>query len=468
MEMIKYNFSPGEHVKAASRGVDMFPKESASRELLLTEVRFTDLGLPENILKGIEAAGFAFCTPIQAKCLPLSLEGKDIAGQAQTGTGKTAAFLITLFNLLQKRSSTEGAKPRALILAPTRELVVQIFEECTALGRFTDFSTVAVFGGLEYRKQEKLLRQGIDIVVATPGRLIDYLKHGVLSLDHIEALVIDEADRMFDMGFVKDLRYILKKLPNYAKRQSMLFSATLGYRVMELTYEFMNLPEEIIIDSQVPVLSNIHEILYHVDKENKFRLLLGLLARNAWERVLIFTNTKMTAGRLAPRLKANGFSACGISGDLPQAKRLRIMRQFKAGNLGILVATDVASRGIHVENIDAVINYDLPQDPESYIHRIGRTGRVGKAGVAVTLVDEEFVFHLESIEHYLKRTIPAGWPEDDWFIEEKVMGKNVAQGVRHPVRTTSRSKKEGRDESSYSRRNKRRTTNKRKKEKPSK
>lgn len=422
-------------------------RKASPAELLLTPTMFADFGLPEALMKGVELAGFTHCTPIQEKTLPLSLAGKDVAGQAQTGTGKTAAFLITIFHRLEGRTVGKEAKPRALIIAPTRELVQQIDEESRILGKYTGFSVLSVFGGIDYKKQERLLRQGVDIIVATPGRLIDYMKQNVFSPKFIEMLVIDEADRMFDMGFVKDLRFILRRLPPYSKRQSMLFSATLGYRVMELTYEFMNLPEEVAIEPESPTLENISESLYHVERRSKFSLLLGLLARNAWERVLIFCNTKSQVEWLEAKLTGNGYSAEGITGDLPQRKRLSIMKQYKAGKLSVLVATDVASRGIHVEDIDAVINYDLPQDAESYIHRIGRTGRAGKTGKAVALADETYVLNLESIERLLKRKIDVEWAEDEWFLEDKAPNKiqrrpRAGAGQRKsPRRTQPRSRK---------------------------
>jgi ATP-dependent RNA helicase RhlB len=386
---------------------------------LLTRTAFSDLGLSLSIMKGIEEAGFTHCTPIQEQCLPHSLKGKDAAGQAQTGTGKTAAFLLTIFHRLEQLPPRHDIRPRALIIAPTRELVQQIYEECSVLGRYTGFTSVPILGGIDYTKQEKELREGKDIVVATPGRLIDYTKQKIFVGSNIKVLVIDEADRLFDMGFVKDLRYILRRLPPYTERQSMLFSATLGYRVMELTYEFMNLPVEIAIEPKMTTLDNIQESLYHVDKKTKFALLLGLLARNPWERTLIFCNTKSGVERLARKIGGKGYSVQGITGDLQQRKRLSIMKRFKEGRLSLLVATDVASRGIHVEDIDAVINYDLPQDPENYVHRIGRTGRVGKAGVAVSLADEEYVVNLEAIEHFIGKKIPMEWAEDDWFLEDR-------------------------------------------------
>jgi ATP-dependent RNA helicase RhlB len=381
---------------------------------------FTEFDLPEEVLKGIDTAGFKHCTPIQSLALPLTLKGNDIAAQAQTGTGKTAAFLITIFDRLIKEKAPKGPGPRALIVAPTRELTVQICEEARVLGSHTDFKVLPVFGGIDYIKQQKSLAAGTDIVVATPGRLIDYMKQKVFLTRNIRLLVIDEADRLFDMGFVKDLRYILKKMPPYSKRQSMLFSATLGYAVMELAYEHMNNPQEVFAERQITV-EGIDQVLYHVGNSAKLNLLLGLLKREAWKSILIFANTRTGVEMLAHKLRGNGFKAVGITGTVPQKKRLRIMQQFKGGEIKILVATDVASRGIHVEDIDIVINYDIPQDPEDYIHRVGRTGRAGKTGRAITLACEKCVYHLEAVENLVEEKIRVEWAEDDWY--EKNMAR---------------------------------------------
>lgn len=385
----------------------------------LTQTRFDDFRLPDQILAGLKDAGFDFCTPIQAQVLPLSLTGSDVAGQAQTGTGKTAAFLVTTFHrLLSEAGKKKGNLPSALIVAPTRELALQIYDDARVLGGHTELTLAQVVGGIDYKKQAEILRQGPDIVICTPGRIIDYLKQGIFKPDGINTLVIDEADRLFDLGFTKDMRYILRKLPHYEKRQSMLFSATLSYRVLELTYEYMNLPEVIAVTPEEVVVDGIEQILYHVGRHEKLELLLGLLAREEWERVLIFSNTKAGVDWLTRKLKGNGYPAEGITGDLPQPKRLSLMGRFKAGKVKILVATDVASRGIHVEDITHVINYDLPQDSENYIHRIGRTARAGKKGRALTMACEHYVYHLEPLEEMLGYKLPVLWPEEDWFVKD--------------------------------------------------
>jgi ATP-dependent RNA helicase RhlB len=380
-------------------------------------MKFTELNLPEEVLKGIEAVGFTELTPVQEESIPLALSGKDVAGQAQTGTGKTAAFLISLFTRLLRNPRETGSDPRALIMAPTRELVVQIVEDAKGLGAFCPFKVQAIFGGVDYDKQRQALRGGVDIIVATPGRLIDYARQRVFSFKNIESVVIDEADRMFDMGFIKDLRYILRKLPEFEKRQTMLFSATLSPRVMELAYEFMDLAERVKIEPKQVTAERIEQILYHVSRREKFPLLMGLLRKEEEaDRVLIFVNTKKEAEHLTDRLKANDLKAAVISGDIQQTKRMRILDDFKEGRLGFLVATDVASRGIHIDAVSHVINYDIPQDPEDYVHRIGRTARAGAEGKAISFADEDLVFHLPDIEEYIGRKIPSTFPEDDDFV----------------------------------------------------
>ena len=394
--------------------------QRALKPEFLTHTKFEEFNLPATVLAGLNEAGFTYCTPIQAQTLPVLLTGRDVAGQAQTGTGKTAAFLVTVITrLLSLQEKKSDGLPSAIIVAPTRELSRQIYEEAGILARHTGLSLAQVVGGVDYLKQAEILRRGADIIICTPGRIIDYYKQGIFKTEGIKALVIDEADRLLDLGFAKDMRYLLRKLPPYEKRQSMLFSATLSYRVMELTYEYMNLPEFIAVTPETMTVEGIEQELYHVGSDKKISLLLGLLKREDWARALIFVNTKAGVDRLTHRLKGNGWPAEGITGDLPQRKRFQLMEQFKKGQLKILVATDVASRGIHVEDISHVINYDLPQDSENYLHRIGRTARAGKSGRALSLACERYVFHLESLEEWLGSKIPVVWPEDDWFVEDQ-------------------------------------------------
>ena len=297
-------------------------------------MEFTELNLPEEVLKGIAEAGFTNLTPVQEESIPLALGGKDVAAQAQTGTGKTAAFLISLFCKLRGGQGSTDNSPRALVMAPTRELVVQICKDAETLGQFTGIKVQPIFGGMDYEKQRQALKDGVDIIVATPGRLIDYYKQRVFSLNKVEALVIDEADRMFDMGFIKDLRYLLRKLPSFDKRQTMLFSATLSSRVMELAYEFMNIAEKVSIAPEQVAAERIEQTLFHVGRDEKFALLLGQLKRETGvERVMLFVNTKIEAERLNALLEANGISSALISGDIAQKKRMRILEQFKQGEL---------------------------------------------------------------------------------------------------------------------------------------
>ncbi len=404
-------------------------------------MNFSDLDIPFEVRQGIEFSGFTICTPVQEAVIPRAIRGEDIAAQAQTGTGKTAAFLISLLSRMIKDPPHEsGQSPQALVIAPTRELADQIFHEAERLGKFTGFRFLAVYGGIDYQKQMDTLRKGVDVLIGTPGRLIDYYKQHVYSLKKSRYLIIDEADRMFDMGFIDDLRYLIKKMQPYSKRQSMLFSATLSYRVMELAYEHMNLPEKISITPEKITVEQVEQLLYHVGKHEKIPLLLGILKQEAPKRTLVFVNTRRAADMVVERLNRNSWRAEAITGDIVQKKRLRILADFKAGKLPVLVATDVASRGIHVEGVTHVINFDLPQDVEDYVHRIGRTGRAGATGRAISLADEEYVYSLEDIEKYIGQKIPVAWAEDSMYIreirrtlEEKQKSAKERHIPRHPA-----------------------------------
>jgi ATP-dependent RNA helicase RhlB len=387
---------------------------------------FASFELPEPVVAGIRAAGFTHCTPIQEKVLPLALAGRDVAGQAQTGTGKTAAFLITIFTrLLAHQRPGRPAAPRALVIAPTRELVVQIANDARLLGQATPFNIQAVYGGIDYRKQRQDVQAGVDVLIGTPGRLIDYFKQRVYDLRSVEILVIDEADRMFDMGFIKDLRYILRQLPPFDRRQSMLFSATLSFDVMELAYVFMNDAVRVSVTPEQVTAEKVEHLVYHVAKHEKLPLMLGILRREAaGGRVLVFVNMRRSAERLVRYLEANGFAAAAITGDVDQRRRLRLLQDFKDGTLPILVATDVASRGLHIEAVSHVINYDLPLDAEDYVHRIGRTARAGASGKALSLACEEYVEGLEAIERYIGFKLP-------YEIADETM---LVHPVHHPPR----------------------------------
>lgn len=410
-------------------------------------MKFNELPLPEQLLHGINQAGFSQCTPIQAQTLPYALNGKDVAGQAQTGTGKTAAFLITLFARLltsNNENTRQAIHPRALILAPTRELVVQIERDAQLLGKHCGFTIQAIYGGVDYMKQKNALKDGVDIIIGTPGRLIDYLKQKVYSLKQIEMLVIDEADRMFDMGFIPDLRFILRRLPPYDKRQNLMFSATLNQRVMELSYEFMNLPRKVSVTPDKVTAELVEQTLYHLAADEKFPLLLGLLRQGQMERTIVFSNTKRYAEELQRLLDANGFPCRVISGDVEQRKRMNILERFKRGELAVLIATDVASRGLHIEGVSHVVNYDLPQDPEDYVHRIGRTARAGAVGKAISFADEDGAFYIESIEEYIKHKIPVAWATEELLVADFIKPARKKDTTRQPKTDKSRKSSSGR------------------------
>jgi len=382
-------------------------------------VKFSELNIPEKVLEGIRAAGYKDCTPVQALTLPEALLGKDIAAQSQTGTGKTAAFLIAIFSrMLITRHPGRSHSPRVLIIAPTRELVIQINNEAKLLGGPAGFKILPVFGGIDYHKQREEIAKGVDVLIGTPGRLIDYLKQKVYSLRKTQFLVIDEADRLFDMGFISDLRFLLRRMSPYDKRQSMLYSATLSNRVLELCYEHMNMPVHFSVTPETITVEKTEQEIYHVGRSEKIGLLLGILKREPDGRYLIFCNTKAAVERLEIILNANGFATASITGDLDQRKRMRVLTRFREGTLPILVATDVASRGLHIDGVTHVINYDLPQDPEDYVHRIGRTARAGAGGRAISLACEEYIHSLSDIEEFIKQKIPVMPLTDEMIITD--------------------------------------------------
>jgi ATP-dependent RNA helicase RhlB len=382
----------------------------------LSELRFDSLPLHESIRAGIRDAGFEFCTPIQASTLPIALEGHDVAGQAQTGTGKTAAFLIAAYQRLINTRSDAGGKrqPRLFALAPTRELAVQIANDAEILGRHTGFKIGLAFGGTDYEKQRNTLESGVDLLIGTPGRIIDYFKQGVFKLDQVEVAILDEADRMFDLGFIKDIRYLLRRLPDPDKRLNMLFSATLSRRVMELAYEHMNEPELIRIEPDKVTADRVRQAIFFPSNEDKMPLLVGLIREMGEARIMIFVNMKREAERVQDYLEANGIDAKAISGDVPQKKRLRMLMDFQSGDLPVLIGTDVASRGLHVPDVQYVINYDLPNEAEDYVHRIGRTARAGASGDAISLGCESYAIGLPAIEEFIGHKIPvANYNPDD-------------------------------------------------------
>jgi len=375
----------------------------------LSSLSFDSLELNDSVRAGIRDAGFSFCTPIQASTLPIALQGKDVAGQAQTGTGKTAAFLIAGFErLLASGRSNDGRRqPRAFILAPTRELAIQIAKDAELLGKHTDFKVGLAFGGTGYDQQRKTIEEGIDFLIGTPGRIIDYFKQGVFKLDKVEVAVLDEADRMFDLGFIKDIRYLLRRLPPPDRRLNMLFSATLSHRVMELAYEHMNEPALIQIEPDKVTADRVRQAIFFPSNEDKLPLLIGLIREIGLGRIMVFVNMKREAERLEAWFAANGINAAAISGDVPQNKRMRMLMQFQKGELQVLIGTDVASRGLHIPDVQYVINYDLPQEAEDYVHRIGRTARAGAAGNALSFGCETYAVSLPDIEEYIGHKIPV-------------------------------------------------------------
>lgn len=376
---------------------------------------FTDFSLSPNLQKSIDDIGFTQCTDVQAETLTHALSGRDIFAQSQTGTGKTAAFLISLFEMFEKSEYRE----RALIIVPTRELVTQIEAEARQLSVHLDLTFVSIYGGVGYEQQEQAIRNNVDIIIGTPGRLVDLCRKKTLNLSKFTFAVIDEADRMFDMGFVKDIRYLVRSMAPRNVRQTMLFSATLDYSIKRLADDLMTDPVEITINPETMTVDKITQLLYHVSREDKMKLLLGLIKKYDAQQLIVFSNMKHTCEEIAGRLNENGFQAAFLTGDLPQRKREKHVNDFKRGDLKILVATDVAARGIHIDRLDLVVNYDVPQHAENYVHRIGRTARAGESGHAVTLACEYFAEFLGEIEKLIDMKIPSTVAIDEDFGEDK-------------------------------------------------
>ncbi len=376
----------------------------------LTDIAFSNFDLHPALLAGLDAAGFTRTTPIQAMTLPISLAGRDVAGQAQTGTGKTLAFLVTLVNRLLTRPALANrgpADPRAMILAPTRELAIQIHKDAEKFASALGLKFALVYGGVDYDKQRAQLMSGCDVIIATPGRLIDYVRQGVVHLHACEVCILDEADRMFDLGFIKDLRFLLRKLPIREERQTLLFSATLSHRVLELAYEHMNEPEKLIVEAETITAARVRQVVYFPSNEEKLPLLIGLLSRTEANRTMVFVNTKAWVERVGRALERAGYRVGVLSGDVPQKKRQTLLSRFQKGELEILVATDVAARGLHIDAVSHVYNFDLPFDAEDYVHRIGRTARLGMEGDAVSFACEIYAQSLPEIEAYIEQKIPV-------------------------------------------------------------
>ena len=413
-------------------------------------MKFEEFPFVSSLHKAIDEIGFVDCTPVQAQSFRAYFEGKDIYAQSQTGTGKTVAFMLCgLQELIQRNRAPAGSQNqdslkfagdiKMLILSPTRELAEQIEEEAKLLAQFLPLQIAAFYGGVGYGKQRAHLDSGVQIITGTPGRIIDLTKSGELPLNQVQVMVLDEADRMLDMGFIDDVRWIMAKLPPASERLTMFYSATLNARVGNLTWEFMRSDRiaEIMIEPEQITTKNVEQELYHVSNQEKLRLLLSLIEKHKPDSAIIFCNTKSGTAFLENRLRSNGYQVKALMGDLPQSKRIQIVGQLKAGKLRLVVATDVASRGLHIEGLPLVLNYDLPDEAENYVHRIGRTARAGTSGKAISLACERYIYNLTDIERYIEDKIPVLWfPEEEWV--EELIQKTQSRAHRETQRETQR------------------------------
>ncbi|PID67025.1 MAG: RNA helicase [Gammaproteobacteria bacterium] len=428
----------------------------------LSSVTFSRFTIHPAIQDALAQLNWSTCTPIQEKTLPLTLTGHDVAGKAQTGTGKTAAFLIAVYHYLMShpvKPDDEG--PWAMILAPTRELAVQIYQDALQIGCYTGLKPVAIYGGKDYEAQKAEFEVSQpDIIIGTPGRIIDLYKQRCFNLKNIECLVLDEADRMFDLGFISDIRYLMRGMPPAKERLNLIFSATFTYRVQELAYEYLNAPTMVEVESQTETADDVEQVLYHVANNEKTPLLIGQLQQldPKTDKAIVFLNMKHVLERLAHTLTHNGFNVAMLSGDVPQHKREKLLKAFQNGEKNILLATDVAARGLHIDDITHVFNYDLPQQPEDYIHRVGRTARAGKSGKAISFGCEDYAYHLPEIEEKLGEKIPTQSVSDEMladvlpapaFVSQKPKGKRSTTGTRG--RVNKRKNGEKRTRSPYSR-----------------
>ncbi len=402
-------------------------------------IKFSELSVPEPVLHALQDMNFVDCTEIQSLSLPIIINGQDVAGQAQTGTGKTAAFLIGLYTHLSQhpQEKSKNRQLRALILAPTRELAIQIYNDACEIGKYSNLDIAVAYGGTDYEKQRKKIASGCDVLIGTPGRLIDFFKQRIFNLKGVQSVVLDEADRMFDLGFINDIRYLLRRMPPPSERLSMLFSATLSHRVMELAYEHMDNPVSVKTSRETVTAEGVNQTLYHPSSEEKIPLLLGLLKQFSPEKCMIFVNTRRTAERVESYLKGNDYPCALLSGDVRQNKRQRLLKAFTDGELPIMIATDVAARGLHIEDVTHVINYDLPQNAQDYVHRIGRTARAGNKGEAISFACEEYAISLMDIEEFIDKSIPTISICDDILITPKPPIK------QHRDRVTSGKKPSG-------------------------
>ncbi|MGF1713597.1 ATP-dependent RNA helicase RhlB [Photobacterium chitinilyticum] len=416
----------------------------------ITEQKFADLGLDPRVLQGLETKGFHNCTPIQAQALPVVLTGRDIAGQAQTGTGKTLAFLTATFNYLLLNPASEERKtnhPRAIIMAPTRELAIQIYNDAKPLLESTGLKAGLAYGGEAYEKQQKTLEAGVDILIGTCGRIIDFYKQRVIDLASIQVVVLDEADRMFDLGFIKDIRFLFRRMPMPKARLNMLFSATLSYRVKELAFEHMNNPESVVVEPEQKTGHRIQEELFYPSNQDKMRLLQTLIEEEWPDRAIIFANTKHRCESIWAHLAADKHRVGLLTGDVPQKKRVRILEQFTQGEIDVLVATDVAARGLHIPQVTHVFNYDLPDDAEDYVHRIGRTGRAGESGHSISFACEQYAINLPAIETYIEHPIPLSKYDGEALLDDLPAPVSVPRSPRQGGNRRNSSSRQGQGQS---------------------
>ena len=418
-------------------------KPEKLKEVPLAEgkLRFLDIGLHEDLQFALQDMGFEYCTPIQEQSLPLLLAGNDAAGKAQTGTGKTAAFLLALFQKILTTPAPVApgnGSCRALILAPTRELAIQIHKDAEAISKYTGLRNVVVFGGMDYEKQKAELSAPVDLLIGTPGRVIDYARNGLLKLNSAEFLVLDEADRMLDMGFIPDVRRIVGMMPGKEERQTLLFSATLSDEIMRLAANFQK-STSVTVESEPDsvVGENIRQIFYSVSISEKLPMLCYTINHEEFERMLIFGNRKDHNLRIQHELTVRGIQCELLSGDIPQQKRLKILERFRSGSTRILIATDVAARGIHVDNVNIVVNYDLPEQAEDYVHRIGRTGRAGNTGKSISFVCEYGAYTMPAIEQLLNCEFKSVLPEEEMLILPPVIA-NIHRDTAGHRRTSGK------------------------------
>ena len=411
----------------------------------LTTTRFSDFSLAPELLKSLDEANFEFCTPIQAEVLPHTLINKDVAGQAQTGTGKTGAFLVSIFQYLLENPLEKPFKNtvRCLCLAPTRELAIQIAKDAEILGKHTGLNVALVYGGASYDGQKRQFEKPVDILIGTPGRAIDFWKQHVYSLKQAQGLILDEADRMFDMGFIKDIRYLLRKLPKPEKRLNMLFSATLSARVMELSYEHMDNPVQVEIKADKVNSDSIKQTVFYPANSDKIALLIGLIQQHKPERSIVFVNTKRDAEDIDSFLRGNDIKSAMISGDVRQNKRQQLLKDFEASKYSVLIATDVAARGLHIPDVTHVFNYSLPQIAEDYVHRIGRTARAGASGEVFSFACEDSAFYLPDIEEYIDSRIPMEQVSSELLADVKKPIRIQRNRPFHHKKTQGKPKKKG-------------------------